>query len=79
MRGDLRSEARKGSGGLPTAGKGIFASGEGISLLGEETLPVFYPKSTFPKRKGNPDGSSRGKRAVEGETTPQGVIRPLIN
>lgn len=52
--------------------RGNFASGE-------EILPVFYPKSTFPKRKENPDGSSRGARAVEGETPPQGVIRPLIN
>lgn len=42
MRGDLRSEAEKGSGVLPAAGKEIFASGE-------EILPVFYPKSTFPK------------------------------
>lgn len=85
VRGHLWSEAGKGSGPFPLLGRRFLLLGREICpwrggfATGEEILPIFYPKSTFPKKAGKPDGSSRGMKAVEGETPPRAIIRPLIN
>lgn len=62
-------KAGKGSGVLPAAGKGFLPLGRRYCLF-----PT--PKSTSHKKKGNPDGSSRGMRAAEEETPPPSIIRP---